>query len=102
MALIDSVHRRLLDEKMKYRTINLKIRFTGFETYTRAKTLRFYTSSKEEFIDGIKGLSDEFRHYPKKVRLVGARVSNLQSTLGKKTAQGTLEAVMLEVINRHE
>ena len=102
IALIDSVHRRLLDEKMKYRTINLKIRFTGFETYTRAKTLRFYTSSKEEFIGGMKGLSDEFRHYPKKVRLVGARVSNLQSTLGKKPAEGTLEAFMSEGINRHE
>ena len=92
MALVNSVHGRLLDEKMKYRTINLKIRFTGFETHTRAKTLRFYTSNKDEFIDGIKTLSNEFRHYPKKVRLVGARVSNLQSTAGKKSSESTLEA----------
>jgi DNA polymerase IV (DinB-like DNA polymerase) len=94
MALVDFVHKRLLNEKMKYRTVNLKIRFTGFETYTRAKTLRFSTSSKDEFVEGIKGFSEEFRHYPKKVRLVGARVSNLQSTPGKKPAERTLEAFM--------
>jgi len=94
MALIDSVHKRLLNEKMKYRTVNLKIRFTGFETYTRAKTLRFFTSSKDELVEGIKGLSEEFRHYPKKVRLVGTRVSNLQGTLGKKGSERTLEAFM--------
>jgi len=94
MTLVNSVHMRLMDEKMKYRTINLKIRFTGFETYTRAKTLRFYTSSKDEFLHGIKGLSNEFRQYPKKVRLVGARVSNLQSILRKKSVEGTLETFM--------
>ena len=92
MSLVDSVHRRLLDEKMEYRTVNLKIRFTGFETYTRAKTLRFHTSSKDEFADCIKALSDEFRHYPKKVRLVGARVSSLQSSPKEKPAKDTLEA----------
>ena len=34
LGLVDSVHRRLIDEKMIYRTVTLKIRFTGFATYT--------------------------------------------------------------------
>lgn len=92
LALIDSVHERLLDEKMTYRTVMLKIRFTGFETYTRAKTLRFPTSSKDEIADAIRELSNEFRRYPKKIRLVGVRISGLEGGLGKGAPRRTLES----------
>jgi DNA polymerase IV (DinB-like DNA polymerase) len=92
LALIDSVHVRLLDEKMTCRTVTLKIRFTGFETYTRAKTLRFRTSSKDVIADAIRELSNEFRRFPKKVRLVGVRASGLEAGLGKTTTDRTLES----------
>lgn len=92
LALIDSVHKRLLDEKKAFRTITLKIRFTGFETYTRAKTLRFPASSKSEIADAIRELSNEFRRYPKKVRLVGVRISGLEAMPGKTAARRTLES----------
>jgi DNA polymerase IV (DinB-like DNA polymerase) len=91
-ALIDSVHGRLLDERMTFRTITLKIRFTGFETYTRAKTIRFPTTSKDEIVDAIRELTNEFRHHPKKIRLVGVRISGLESSKGRKTAEKTLES----------
>jgi len=92
LALVDSVHKRLLDEVMTYRTVTLKIRFTGFETYTRADTLRFATSSKDEISDAIRELSNEFRRYPKKVRLVGVRVSGLESVAGEMARGRTLES----------
>ena len=32
--LVDYVHKRLIEANMSFRTVGLKIRFTGFETYT--------------------------------------------------------------------
>jgi DNA polymerase IV (DinB-like DNA polymerase) len=91
-ALIDTVHKRLSDEKMTYKTITLKIRFQGFETYTRARTLKFPMSTKGEIVEGIRELTNEFRNYRKRIRLVGARVSGLESSAGKKTVARTLES----------
>lgn len=91
LALVDFVHKRLLVENMTFRTVTLKIRFTGFETYTRTKTLRFPTASKEVIVDAVRALSDEFRDHPKKIRLVGVRISGLEGKTGK-TARQTLDS----------
>jgi len=87
LALVEFVCKRLLDENMTFRTVTLKIRFTGFETYTRAKTLRFPTASKEAIVNAIRALSDEFRGHPKKIRLVGVRISGLEGKTGKSARQ---------------
>ncbi len=78
-SLVESVHGRLEDERKVYRTITLKIRFKGFETFTRAKTLAFSTSSKDVILETISGLAKEFKGYPKKVRLVGVRLSGFEA-----------------------
>ena len=91
LALIDSVYERLLNEDFAYRTVTLKIRFTGFETYTREKTLRFPTTSKDMIVDTIRLLTEEFRNHPKKVRLVGVRLSGFESKSAKGLAKQTLD-----------
>jgi DNA polymerase IV (DinB-like DNA polymerase) len=91
-GLIDSVHQRLVDEKMTCRTVTLKIRFIGFQTYTRAKTLRFATSSQDVVAGLIRELSIEFRSFPKKVRLVGVRLSGLEGGSRNAAAGPTLES----------
>lgn len=78
-SLIDTVHARLLEERMMFRTVTLKIRFSGFETHTRAKSLRFHTSNKQTIVEEIRMLSDSFKSHDKKVRLVGVRLSGLQA-----------------------
>jgi len=91
--LIDQVHKRLMDENKAFRTITLKVRFTGFQTYTRAKSLRFATSSKEAIVEGIQFLAAEFRNHPKAVRLVGVRLSGLEiEKTGKPVTKGTLDS----------
>jgi DNA polymerase IV (DinB-like DNA polymerase) len=92
LALVDSVHARTMEEGKVFRTISLKIRFTGFETYTREKTMKFSTSKKELMIEAILNLSNEFRKHPKKIRLVGVRVTGLEDRAQKKTEAQTLEA----------
>ncbi len=92
LDLIDQIYERLVNENMSFRTITLKIRFTGFETYTRARTLRFATASKKAIIKEIRNLADEFRTHPKKVRLIGARLSGLVGKAGKPAAKQTLDS----------
>lgn len=83
VSLCDSVHERLAAEKMFFKTVTLKIRFVGFETYTRSKTLRFSSSSKELIADEILALLVEFKSHGKKVRLIGVRVSSLEKRQAK-------------------
>ncbi len=92
LALIDSVHKRLLDEGVSFRTVTLKIRFTGFETYTRAKTFRFSNARKDVIIEAIRSLSEEFKNHPKMVRLVGVRVSGFETSTDKTLAKQTLDS----------
>jgi len=80
MWLSERVSDRLRREGLKGRTITLKIRLTGFQTYTRASTL----SESTNFFDVIYGkISEIYRGFDRKgkrVRLVGVKVSNLSGS----------------------
>lgn len=92
LSLIDSVHKRLLEEGKAYRTVTLKIRFTGFETYTRAKTIRHPAKDRGIATRIITELSEEFRKRDRKVRLVGVRLSGLEGPSVGKAIPRTLDA----------
>jgi len=91
LELVEYVHRRLIEAKMEFRTVGLKIRFTGFETYTREKTLKFQSTDIETILTTIQELIKEFRTHPKKVRLVGVRLSGLVET-ERSPAKPTLDS----------
>jgi DNA polymerase-4 len=60
----------------KGKTVTIKIRFSDFTTYTRAKTLDDFTDSLE--LIRKTAFEDLGRiELKKKVRLIGVRVSNL-------------------------
>jgi DNA polymerase-4 len=61
----------------KARTITIKIRFSGFETFTRAMTISDYTDSEEEIRKAAFACLKRIE-LKKKVRLVGVRASNFQ------------------------
>jgi len=90
--LIEYVHKRLIEANMEFRTVGLKIRFTGFETYTREKTLKFPTIEKEVITTTIHELSQEFRTHPKKVRLVGVKLASLVERRAKQSDKPTLDS----------
>jgi nucleotidyltransferase/DNA polymerase involved in DNA repair len=56
----------------------VKIRFTGFETHTRERTLTGYTNSDEALLEEARSLLKEFERNKRSVRLVGVRVSQLK------------------------
>jgi DNA polymerase IV (DinB-like DNA polymerase) len=90
--LVEYVHKRLMESNMEFRTVGLKIRFTGFETYTREKTLKFSTIEKQIIGATIQELTQEFRTHPRKVRLVGVRLSGLADRSGRSTDKPTLDS----------
>jgi nucleotidyltransferase/DNA polymerase involved in DNA repair len=75
--LCELVSDRLRQEGFKCRTLTLKIRLEGFQTYTRAQTLAEPTNFPEVLIKEIRRLFENFEIKNKKVRLVGVRASKL-------------------------
>jgi DNA polymerase IV (DinB-like DNA polymerase) len=92
LALVEYVHKRLIEANMEFRTVGLKIRFTGFETYTRERTLRFASNDKGPIMATVQELTGEFRSHPKKVRLVGVRLSGLAERVGESARKPTLDS----------
>ena len=66
------------DSGSKARTVTVKIRFSDFETKTRAKTLTDYTDSEEEMRKAAFACLKRI-DLKKRVRLIGVRASNLEN-----------------------
>ena len=81
MRLCEQVSDRLRHDGIKGRTVTLKIRLEGFDTYTRAVTIAEATNFVDAIYREIERLYEAFAASkivpPKKVRLVGVKVSNL-------------------------
>ena len=73
------IHKSIIKHQTTYKTITLKIRFEGFQTYTRAKTLPFHIQDEHQVLTIILQLFREFSNNKKKVRLVGIKLSNLKT-----------------------
>lgn len=72
------VHRRTLANGYLFKNVGIKIRFSGFETHTRSKSLGAYSDSFELLKRETEKLLSEFYESEKTVRLIGVKVSNLQ------------------------
>jgi len=84
----ERIHKTLEKSNTFYRTISLKIRFEGFETYLRSKSLNFPIRNKAKTLQVVLDLYKEFSNKKKKVRLVGIKFSNLEKD--PKTKQANL------------
>lgn len=75
--------RRVKSGGYSYRVAGIKIRFSGFETHTREKTLVSHTDDEGPLREAVEKLLDEFETKGKPVRLIGIRVADIQrSTSG--------------------
>ena len=75
--------RRVKSAGYSYKVAGVKIRFQGFETHTREKTLVSHTDSEGPLLEAVSVLLDEFETTGKPVRLIGVRVADIQrSTSG--------------------
>lgn len=82
------IHKSIIKHQITYKTITLKIRLEGFETYTRSKTLPFHIQDEKNVLKIILELYKEFSNTKKKVRLLGIKLANLE--INQKTRQTSL------------
>ena len=76
---LTEIHGDLVEQKFRFKTVTLKIRYGGFETHTHSLTLKESTDEKAKVGELSERLLEHFLPLKKKVRLIGVRVSNLES-----------------------
>lgn len=82
-----SVHRNLGEERLRCRTVTVKIRYQGFVTRTRSRTLSHYTGEGDPIRACSQALLREL-YDGRKVRLIGVRLSMFEK---KDPCQMTLD-----------
>ena len=84
-SLVQEVHERLVAERLLFRTVGIKIRFEGFQTFTREKTHTGYVDDQGVVREYVSLLFREFERDRRRIRLVGAKLSDLKQAAGKQT-----------------
>ena len=78
-VLADSVARRLREQGLKGRTIHSSVRDNSLFSFTRQKTLGFYTNLTEEIAGEALSLFREHYQWKRPVRSIGISVSDLEA-----------------------
>ena len=76
-ALSERVCWRARKRAVKARTVTLKLRYSDFQTLQRSRTIPL-TDSEREVFEVIRGLYREARTRPRRIRLLGVALSNLE------------------------
>jgi DNA polymerase IV (archaeal DinB-like DNA polymerase) len=84
-ALCEDVLKETLGQHLLFKTVTVKIRYQGFETHTRSKTLPFLTNRLRDLQKTSSELLFNNLSKDRKVRLIGVRVSSLVSGEKQKT-----------------
>lgn len=69
---------RLREGGFKFKVAGIKIRFQGFQTFTRERSLPMFTDSEARLQEMATALLREFEARAEPVRLVGVRVATLE------------------------
>ncbi len=84
-VLCVEVQKETDEQKLLFKTVTVKIRYQGFETHTKSKTLPRLTNRVEDLKKTAKELLLPYLGSERKMRLIGVRVSSLQSSEKQKT-----------------
>ena len=84
-ALCEDVLKETIDQQLLFKTVTVKIRYQGFETHTRSKTLPFLTNRLRDLQKTANELLFANLGKERKVRLIGVRVSSLVSGEKQRT-----------------
>jgi DNA polymerase IV (DinB-like DNA polymerase) len=76
-TLSEEVYSGLIQEDLSFRTLTIKVRYQGFITRTRARTLSHYTRKKEILQACAQSLLKDIIE-DQKVRLLGIRLSSFE------------------------
>ena len=83
-ALADDVHRILVDDGLRFKTLTVKVRYQGFVTKTKAKTFTHYVDDEEAVRTGAQALLRSLFD-GRKIRLLGLRLSFFEKRDSRQT-----------------
>ncbi|HIJ98403.1 TPA: DNA polymerase IV [archaeon] len=75
--MASEIENELKKEKMFYKTITVRCRYSNFDTHIKSKTIKLPVSDTETMLKVAEELLDEFLKDERKIRQIGLRVSNL-------------------------
>jgi DNA polymerase IV (DinB-like DNA polymerase) len=78
-TLIEEVQRNIIGEDLRFKTITVKVRYEGFETRTKAKTLLHFTDSVSILRSNVQVLLRSLCGSTR-IRLIGLRVSSFEKS----------------------
>ena len=84
-GLCVGVQKEAAEQKLLFKTVTVKIRYKGFETHTKSKTLTHLTNRVDDLKKTAKELLLPYIGSDRKIRLIGVRVSSLESCERQKT-----------------
>jgi DNA polymerase IV (DinB-like DNA polymerase) len=84
-ALAAEVAKEVVEKKLFFRTITVKLRYENFETHTRSKTLAYITNRLQDLQKTTRDLLKTYLKTDRKIRLIGVRVSNFVKGEKQKT-----------------
>ena len=88
--IADELEKRLLKNKIKGRSVTVKLKFTDFTQQTRSKTIDEFIQLKKDFFPIVKDLIYQ-EAAKSSVRLLGISITNLENELEKKSVSVQLE-----------
>lgn len=88
MRLCEMVGRRLREQRLHARTLQLKLRYKDFTTITRARTLDSPTQLDNELYEQIYALFHANWHKGAEVRLLGVQASSFAEVSGQRDFLG--------------
>jgi DNA polymerase IV (DinB-like DNA polymerase) len=77
--LCEEIYNEVKEQNFLFKTVTITVRYENFETHTRSKTLPFLTNKLSDFEKAAHELMQPYLRPERKIRLIGARVSNLVS-----------------------
>jgi DNA polymerase IV (DinB-like DNA polymerase) len=83
-TLAREVHRSLVEEHLRFKTLSVKVRYTGFITRTKARTLPHVTDDESVIMTCAHALLRETID-DRKIRLLGLRLSSLEKRDARQT-----------------
>ena len=74
-----------LKQRLHFKTITIKVRYSNFETHTHGKTLPFITNRSLDVEKTARELLQPYLKSERKIRLIGVKVSSLVSSEKQRT-----------------
>ena len=76
-SIVKDLLRNVREERLAFRTVTVKLRYSNFETHTKSKTFNLMVLDQKKVFEKVRDLFFTIYDEKQKLRLIGVRFSNL-------------------------